>query len=54
VTDQNYSIILAKNPSTSISNNFTGDGTQFVWMNADSSQNAQDAKISLQALSQLL
>lgn len=34
----------------SISSNLQGDGTQWVWMDADSQQNSQSASISLQSL----
>lgn len=34
-----------------ISSNLQGDGTQWVWMNADSQQNSDASTISLQALS---
>jgi len=34
----------------SVSENLQGDGTQWVWMNADSEQDSTDASISLQAL----
>ncbi|WP_448092750.1 hypothetical protein [Pseudomonas lini] len=34
----------------SISNNLQGDGTQWVWIDADSQQDSQSATISLQSL----
>jgi len=34
----------------SITNNLQGDGTQWVWMDADSPQDSQSATISLQSL----
>ncbi|PHN05969.1 hypothetical protein [Flavilitoribacter nigricans] len=37
----------------SISFNLQGNGRQFVWMNADSIQNSQDATIAVQSLSNL-
>ena len=37
----------------SVSTPFQGDGTQMVWINADSVQNSRDATISGQALSRL-
>lgn len=33
--------------------NLSGNGTQFVWINADSTQNAEDATISVQSLQAL-
>jgi hypothetical protein len=50
VTSSNYTVVLAANPSNSIVQTFAGNGTQWVWMNADSSQNSSDATISLQPL----
>ena len=54
VSPSNYKVVLASNPSSSIVQTLAGNGTQWVWMNADSSQNSSDATISLQALSALL
>jgi hypothetical protein len=34
----------------SISTNLQGDGTQWVWMDADSQQDSQSASIALQSL----
>jgi hypothetical protein len=53
VTPSSYSVVFAKNPASSIVQTFPGNGTQLVWMNADSSQNSQNATISLQPLSAL-
>lgn len=46
-----YVINLASNPPQSITTEFQGNGTQFVWMNADNSQDSQAATIALQPLS---
>jgi hypothetical protein len=40
-------------PNTSYSWSVRGDGTQYVWVNADSAQDSQNAAISLQSLSYL-
>lgn len=54
VSSDDYAIVKAKNPPRTISYNLQGDGTQWVWMNADSSGNSDSATISLQSLSNLL
>ncbi|MFD1884523.1 hypothetical protein [Paenibacillus wenxiniae] len=40
-------------PASTYSWSVRGDGTQYVWVNADSAQDSQDAAISLQSLSAL-
>ncbi len=46
-----YKIVKASNPPQAISNPLQGDGTQWVWMSADSQQDSQNATITLQSLS---
>ena len=46
-----YSIEQGKNPPQFITYSFQGDGAQWVWMDADSSQNSQNATIKWQSLS---
>jgi hypothetical protein len=53
VTSANYKTVFATNPNSSIVSTFAGNGTQYVWMNADSSQDSSDATISLQQISGL-
>jgi len=50
--DVDYKIVTpgAGSPPQIISYSLQGDGTQFVWMNADSTQNSQHASITLQGL----
>lgn len=54
ITKADYEIVKGRNPPQSISHNLQGDGTQWVWMNADSSGNSDSATISLQPLSGLI
>ncbi|MCC3416864.1 MAG: hypothetical protein JGK12_00465 [Microcoleus sp. PH2017_01_SCD_O_A] len=53
--DRDYKVVLPQSggPQTLITQSFTGNGTQRVWMNADSPQNSQTATISLQSLTRL-
>lgn len=44
-------VIISSAEFQSLSETLQGDGTQWVWMNADSQQDSQQATISLQALS---
>lgn len=44
-------IIQATNPPQIITNTFPGDDTSWVWINADSQQDSQNATITLQSLS---
>ncbi len=46
-----YSVVAAANPPSTLSTNLQGNGTQWVWMNADSPQDSSGATISLQPLS---
>ena len=46
-----YTVQLATNPASSLSYNIQGDGTQWVWINADSPQDSSGTTISLQQLS---
>jgi methylmalonyl-CoA mutase N-terminal domain/subunit len=46
-----YTTVLGTTPPQTISTNLFGNGTQWVWMSADSSQNSSAATIALQALS---
>ena len=46
-----YSIVTPNGVPQTISVNVQGNGTQWVWMNADSPQDSQSASISLQPLS---
>ncbi|HBL14628.1 MAG TPA: hypothetical protein DD379_25210 [Cyanobacteria bacterium UBA11162] len=48
--DTDYFIKMAENPPQLISVNLQGNGTQWVWMNADSQQDSQEATIKLQSL----
>ncbi|WP_347905271.1 hypothetical protein [Pseudomonas purpurea] len=43
-------VVIVSSGIQSISNNLQGDGTQWVWMDADSQQDSQNASISLQSL----
>jgi hypothetical protein len=48
---QFYTVQTAANPASSLSYNIQGDGTQWVWINADSPQDSSGTTISLQQLS---
>ncbi len=48
-----YTVQLATNPASSLSYNIQGDGTQWVWINADSPQDSSGTTISLQQLAAL-
>ncbi|HXA19000.1 MAG TPA: hypothetical protein VN380_18555 [Thermoanaerobaculia bacterium] len=46
-----YTTVLGTTPPQTISTNIFGNGSQFVWMSADSSQDSSAATIALQRLS---
>lgn len=54
--DKDYTVVTPK-PGTSqqlITESIIGNGTQWVWMNADSKQNSEKATITLQSLNSML
>lgn len=53
---KDYTVVLPKDGESKqlITKSIIGNGTQWVWMNADSKQNSEKATISLQSLTSML
>jgi len=54
--NKDYTVVTPKpgTPQQLITKSIIGNGTQWVWMNADSKQNSEKATISLQSLNSML